>query len=104
MEPWLWALAVSMVSALIAIIYRAGQSRDDKQDVRAEKNERALAEHVRDDISAHERLRAVETKVEQLDREVTGLRERWHDLRGEISQTLSNWYMSVVKMINKDDR
>ena len=103
MEPWLWAILVSVVSGLIGIIYWAGQNRDDKQDARAERNEEAQADHIKDDVNAHERLKAVEIKVEQLDREVTGLRERWHDMRGEISQTLSNWYLSVVKMINKTD-
>lgn len=97
MEPWLWAIAVSVVSGLIAIIYWSGQQRDDKQDDRAERNEKVLADHIREDVSAHERLRAVETKVDNLEREVNGLRERWHDLRGEISTTLGNWYTSLVK-------
>lgn len=101
MEPWVWALVVSIAGALIGVIYLAGQQRDDKQDERSDKDERALADHIKDDISAHERLKAVETKVEQLDREVTGLREKWHDLRGEIAQTLSSWYTSIVKMIGK---
>lgn len=102
MEPWLIALAVSIVCGLVGVIYLAGQSRDDKQDARAERNEKALADHVREDVSAHERLRAVETKVESLEREVTGLRERWHDLRTEISQTLSSWYLSIVKKFGGD--
>lgn len=104
MEPWLIALAVSIVGGLIGVIYYASQNRDDKQDARADRNERALADHVREDVSAHERLRAVETKVDNLEREVQGIRERWHDMRTEISQTLSSWYLSVVKMIGKDDR
>lgn len=99
MEPWLIALAVSIVGGLVGIIYWAGQSRDDKQDSRHEKNEKALTDHIRDDVEAHERLKAVETKVENLEREVSGLRERWHDMRTEVSQTLSSWYLSVVKMI-----
>jgi uncharacterized membrane protein len=101
MEPWLWALMVSVAGALIGVIYWAGQNRDDKQDARFDKDERAMAEHIKDDVSAHERLKAVETKVEQLDREVTGLREKWHDLRSEISTTLGNWYVNLVKMIDK---
>lgn len=102
MEPWLIALAVSIVGGLVGIIYWAGQSRDDKQDARHERSEKALADHVREDVSAHERLRAVETKVESLEREVNGLRERWHDLRTEISQTLSSWYLSLVKKFGGD--
>ena len=99
MEPWIWAIAVTIAAGLIGVIYWAGQNRDDKQDARFERDEETFADHVKDDIAAHERLRAVETKVENLEREVTGLRERWHDLRSEISETLSSWYLSIVKMI-----
>lgn len=100
MEPWLWAIAISVACGLIAVIYWAGQQRDDKQDARAERNEKALADHVREDVSAHERLRAVETKVDNLEREVSLIRERWHDMRSEISTTLGNWYTSLVKYFN----
>jgi uncharacterized protein HemX len=104
MEPWIWAIVVSIAAGLVGVIYWAGQNRDDKQDARFDRDEKALADHIREDVSAHERLRAVETKVDNLEREVTGLRERWHDLRTEISQTLSSWYLSIVKLIGKDDR
>lgn len=101
MEPWVWALIVSVGGGLIAVIYWAGQNRDDKQDARFDKDERTMADHIKDDVSAHERLRAVETKVDNLEREVQGIRERWHDLRSEISTTLGNWYVNIVKMIGK---
>ena len=101
MEPWLWALAISVVSGLIGIIYWSGQNRDDKQDARFEKDERIMSDHIKDDVSAHERLKAVETKVDNLEREVSSIRERWHDLRSEISTTLGNWYVNIVKMIGK---
>jgi hypothetical protein len=101
MEPWVWALVVSIAGALVGIIYWAGQSRDDKQDARAERNEKALAEHIRDDIGAHERIKALEIKVDNHDREIASIRERWHDLRSEISTTLGNWYVNIVKMIGK---
>jgi uncharacterized membrane protein len=104
MEPWLWALVISVACGLIGVIYWAGQNRDDKQDARFDRDEETLADHIKQDVSAHERLRAVETKVDHLEREVTSIRERWHDMRGEISQTLSNWYISIVKLIGKDDR
>lgn len=101
MEPWLIAIALGIACSLVGVIYLAGQNRDDKQDARFDRDEEALADHVKDDVSAHERLKAVETKVEHLEREVGGLRERWHDLRGEISQTLASWYTSIIKLINK---
>lgn len=104
MEPWLIALGIGIAASLVGVIYWSGQSRDDKQDARHERHEKALADHVKEDVSAHERLKAVETKVEHLEREVSNIRERWHDMRGEISQTLSSWYLSIIKMIGKDDR
>lgn len=104
MEPWIWAIVVSIAAGLVGVIYWAGQNRDDKQDARFDRDEKALADHVRDDIQAHERLRALETKVETHDREIAGIRERWHDMRSEISTTLGNWYVNIVKLIGKDDR
>lgn len=104
MEPWIWAVVVSVACGLIGVIYWAGQQRDDKQDARAERNESAMDEHIREDASAHERLRAVETKVENLEREVSLIRERWHDLRSEISTTLGNWYTNLVNHFSKRDR
>lgn len=103
MEPWLWAIGIGIgvAGSLVGVIYWQGQNRDDKQDARFDRDEKVLADHIREDISAHERLRAVETKVDNLEREVTGLRERWHDLRSEISTTLGNWYVSIVKLIGK---
>lgn len=101
MEPWVWAILISVISGLIGIIYWAGQNRDDKQDARSERNEKSLAEHIRDDINAHERIKALEIKVDNHDREIASIRERWHDLRSEISTTLGNWYVNIVKMIGK---
>lgn len=97
MEPWVWPLALTILLALLGAIvalFRRG----------TERTERRLDEHIREDTTAHERLRAVETKIDNIEREVAGLRERWHDLRGEISTTLGNWYVNIVKLIGKDDR
>lgn len=101
MEPWVWALIVSVAGGLIAVIYRAGQHRDDKQDARFEKDERTMADHIKDDVTAHERIKALEIKVDNHDREIASIRERWHDMRSEISTTLGNWYVNIVKMIGK---
>jgi chromosome segregation ATPase len=93
--PSVWVVlvaALSVIGALIGAIWLLLRAKVERLEAR-------LDEHVRDDINAHERLKAAETKIESLDREVTGLRERWHDLRNEISQTLSSWYMSVIKMV-----
>lgn len=96
MEPWVWPIAIGICISLLGGFYALFRKGTDRTEER-------LDEHVKDDIQAHERLKAVEIKVDQLEREVAGIRERWHDLRSEISQTLAGWYMQVVKMIGKDD-
>jgi hypothetical protein len=102
MDPWqIISGAVVIVCGLVGVIYWAGQSRDDKQDERASGNERAFDEHVRDDVAAHERLRAVETEVANLKAEVSGLRQRWHDLRSEVTHTLATWYTEIIGKMKK---
>ena len=102
MDPWqILGGAIVLVCSLVGIIYWAGQHRDDKQDDRAAANEKAFGEHVRDDVAAHERLKAVETEVATLKAEVSGLRQRWHDLRGEITHTLASWYSDIIGKIKK---
>jgi hypothetical protein len=98
---WVAGIAISVIGGLIYVIYLQGQHRDDKQDERAAGNEKAFDEHVRDDVAAHERLRAVETEVANLKAEVSGLRQRWHDLRSEITHTLSTWYVEIIEKIKK---
>lgn len=102
MDPWqIIGAAVVIVCGLVGVIYWAGQSRDDKQDTRAERNEKDFDEHVKDDFRAHERLTAVETKVANIEAEVRSLREKWHDLRGEITHTLADWYADLVERMKK---
>lgn len=102
MDPWqIVALAVVIVCGLVGVIYWAGQNRDDKQDARFALDEAAFKEHVRDDVQAHERLKAVETEVANLKAEVSGLRQRWHDLRNEVTHTLSSWYTDIIEKIKK---
>jgi predicted nucleic acid-binding Zn-ribbon protein len=102
MDAWqIIGTAVVVICGLVGVIYWSGQSRDDKQDTRAERNEKAFNEHVRDDMAAHERLRAVETEVATLKAEVKSLREKWHDLRSEVTHTLATWYTDIVGKIKK---
>lgn len=102
MDAWqVVSIAVVIVCGLVGVIYYAGQNRDDKQDARAERNEQRMERHVTEDVAAHERLRAVETEVTNLKAEVAGLRQRWHDLRSEITHTLATWYSDIMERLRK---
>lgn len=91
MEPWLWGLAISIVSGLIAIIYRAGQNRDDKQDARFDRDERALTEHSREDIEAHERLRALEA-------DMTTVKERLRDVGRSVHEAREAFRIAIAEV------
>jgi predicted transcriptional regulator len=100
MDPWqIIGAAVVIVCGLVGVIYWAGQTRDDKQDARFDKDEAKLDTHIRDDIEAHERLKAVETKVENLQIEVRSLREMRHEIIEQCSRSISDFYTDSVKRI-----
>lgn len=61
MEPWLWAIIIPVTAALVGVIYWAGQSRDDKQDERHERNEKDLSDHIKEDVKVHERVAVLES-------------------------------------------
>lgn len=48
------------------------------------------------------RLTKVEEQVHTLEAETNLLRQRWHDLRDEISSTLAGWFVEVMKRIKGD--
>lgn len=103
METWqiLSGVVFVIVCGLVGVIYYAGQSRDDKQDRRADRNERSIADHIRDDTQAHERLTRVETKVDALQTEVRSLRDMRHEIMEHTSHALASWYQKIVEMISK---
>jgi hypothetical protein len=104
LESWaLWAIgaAVGIISALVAVIYTAGQHRDDKQDQRFEMIESMLEKHVETMTAFRERLRAEEIETQVLKTEVAGLRDRWHDMTSETRRALTSWYSSIMEQIHK---
>lgn len=98
---WILGIAASVVCGLVGVIYFAGQSRDDKQDVRFDRNEEAFKEHGKDDKAMHERIVRVETKVEALEVEVGKLRDMRHEIITKVTESLSGWYASVIELVGK---
>lgn len=98
---WIVGIAVTIVCGLIGIIYWAGQSRDDKQDARIERNELAFNEHVRECSVKHERIVRNETKVETLEGEVEKVRDMRHEIMDHTTKALSDWYTNVIEVIGK---
>lgn len=99
MEPWLWALLVSVVSGLIAVIYYIGQQRDDKQDERFERDEKALAEHSREDIQAHERLRALEADMVTVKERLRDVGRSVHEAREAFRIAIAEVYRFISEKV-----
>ena len=99
MEPWLWAILISVVSGLIGIIYWAGQSRDDKQDARFERDEKALADHNREDIQAHERLRALEADMVTVKDRVRDIGRSVHEAREAFRIAIAEVYRFITEKV-----
>jgi hypothetical protein len=98
---WIIGIAATIVCGLIGVIYFAGQGRDDKQDARFERDEKAVNDHIKEDASMHERIVRVEVKVEALETEVGKLREMRHEIMTHTTTALSSWYASVVETVGK---
>lgn len=101
MEPWVWALVLPVAAALVGIIYWAGQNRDDKQDARAERNEEALKEHIKEDTKIHERVVRLETTVESHEKELGKLRDMRHDILDSVTKTLAGWYSEIMEAVRR---
>jgi hypothetical protein len=86
---WAAGIVLAVVFAMVGILYRLGQTRDDKQDIRAHEIEEKQQEHS-DSIST------LKADVAVLKGEVAGLRTRWHNLIQEVQKIVGNIYKSHV--------
>lgn len=94
MEPWAWAIFVTITIALIGAVWLLFRAKVERTEAR-------LDDHVKDDIKAHERLTAVETEVANIKQEVRALRDMRHEIIEHCTQALASWYQRVVEMIAK---
>lgn len=102
-EIWIPLVCAALIG-LVGVIYWAGQRRDDKQDDRFDIDENEFNEHVKEDRAAHERIARVEERVIVLETEQKTTRKHMHDLRDEVSKTVSGWYLEILRLINRDGK
>lgn len=98
---WVIGIAATIVCGLIAVIYWAGQSRDDKQDARFDRVEKTIDDHIRECAVKHERIVRAETKVATLEGEVGKVRDMRHEIMDHTTKALSEWYSNVIEVIGK---
>lgn len=102
MEPWLIGIGVTIVCGLIGVIYLAGQQRDNKQDARFDRDEKALSDHSREDIQAHERLRALEADMVTVKERLRDVGRSVHEAREAFRIAIAEIYKFITeKMMDR---
>lgn len=94
MQPWVWAIIIPVAIALIGAIWLLFRAK-------VERAERAIDDHIKEDIKAHERIAVLESKAERTDRDVgdheSGIRGELH----EHSQTLTHHEVRITMLEKK---
>lgn len=85
---WVFLACLGALGSLAAILWSGSDKRLDKHSAKLDEHER--------------RITKVEEHVGTMEIEVSTLRQRWHDLKDEISATLGGWYVELVKRIRGD--
>lgn len=101
MEPWLIGIGVTIVCGLIGVIYLAGQQRDNKQDARFDRDEKALSDHSREDIQAHERLRALEADMVTVKERLRDVGRSVHEAREAFRIAIAEIYKFITEKMIK---
>lgn len=87
MEPWVWAIIVPAVIAVIGAFWALIRRGLDKLDTK---------------VSEHgERIAVLESESITTKAEVKAIREMRHDILDNVSKSLASWYISIMERINK---
>lgn len=102
MDPWqILGTAVVIVCGLVGVIYWAGQSRDDKQDTRAERIEERI-ERVENVVGEYGHTIARLQERSETDRQEIGkLREMRHEIIEQCSRSISEFYTDSMKRLTE---
>lgn len=100
MDPWqVIGIAVVIVCGLVGVIYWSGQSRDDKQDQRAERIEHRI-EQVEHQVAEHGKAIArMDERTDTQGKEIHKIREMRHEIIEQCSRSISDFYTDSVKRI-----
>jgi len=98
---WAAGIAIGAMLGLIGLVWGLIKARQDKAEERQERADTRLTVHVNEDITVHERVVRLETKVETLEVEVTKVRDMRHEIMTHTTEALSGWYANVVDTLGK---
>ena len=84
---WVVLVGLGLIGCLLALLWRGSDKRHDSHSSRLNDHEKRLAT-----LEEEMRTEKLETHL---------LRTRWHEHVGEISKTLSGWFVTTVDYVRK---
>lgn len=104
---WIGGIVATIFLALIGTIFLIGRQRDDKQDMRADKQDekisegqRALTSHAEANVRTHaqhgERLAKLEERSATHEKEIGKMRDMRHEINAETSRTIMDNYKDML--------
>jgi uncharacterized protein HemX len=108
---WVAGIVVTIILGLVGILHLTGRQRDDKQDLRADKQDEKLSEgkhelsqHVEADTRSHyehgERIARLEERSVTHEKEISKLRDMRHEINAETSRTVMDNYKDMLDRLN----
>jgi uncharacterized protein HemX len=108
----IFGIVATIIFGLIGAIYLHGRQRDDKQDLRADKQDEKqseakaeLAKHIEEDTRSHaehgERLARLEERSQTHDVEIRKLRDMRHEINNETAHTVMENYKDMLDRLNQ---
>lgn len=94
MAPWVWAMIVTVALSLIGAIWLLFRAK-------VERAEKAIDDHIKDDVKAHERIAVLESKADRTDKDIG---DHESGIRGEVhehSQTLTHHEVRITMLEKK---
>lgn len=84
---WVILVFIGALGTLIGIIWKGTDKRLDSHASRLNEHDRRITK-IEEQVHTHE----IETGL---------LRQRWHDLKDEVTSTLAGWFVEVMKNVDK---
>lgn len=102
MDPWqIVSVAVVIVAGLVGVIYWSGQSRDDKQDERAERIEERIEKVEHDVGELGHSIARLDERTETDRGEIRKLRDMRHEIIEQCSRSISDFYNDSIRRLSE---
>lgn len=90
MEPWVWAIVVTVALAILGALWALFRKTTDRTEERLDK-------HIEEDTRVHERVSVLESKTERMEKQIDGqggIIDRLHKHGNDITRALGKLFVN----------